>query len=733
MSILIIFTIFAAGSLFDDIYADNAFLGGGADDYSYNMVRDSVGNMYFLMDSDSDDIHGITKTELPYSDNSGVFDLALIKMNPALTRILEGTYIGGSGNDEFAYIAIDSNDNIFVTARTTSTNLANVAGAPQTTYGGGPNDSFITKLDSSLNVLQTTYLGGSGAEFVSAIDIDSNGFVFVSGRTNSNDYPFATGNYTSNAGGSDVFITKLNNTLTGTPISTYYGSTDIEFDAGMVIDGSDNIFVSGRTNTEDDLPGVQTGVQKTRMGNQDGFVVKFNNDLKNFTAATYFGGSSEDITRGMGVDDNDNIFVVTRTTSTDFNGANLGVYQNHTALQDIALSKFDNNLTSIVSTYFGGDGNDDTATGFVIEFDASNNVYIAGNTASTNLPNTTGAVQQNKLAEDDIFVAKFSNNLNLNEKSTYIGGNFTDGTIGGLLILESTLYISFDTLSGTDGGCHPEENNVFVGTLSIFLLYTGDDFFLNTTCNYVIDVESPIISGGSGSNGCSDCIDPTFYYSQHKIIVENGFRYNDYSIDVTDRHTASDLIITPTNYTNYVTLKVYDNSGTDNIKWIDVGFGSPRISSSFEESEVTIETKFSDSSVVSSKIKDELNLIDFGSVASSIVDCGYIAEAECLQITIPHTFRDSLINNGIHISATDYDGNEKYHFINEGIKIIGSPLNELPTDRIFTKKYLASHAEWIDLVRIDRVNDIWISEEGLEFKRTDGNGFQRMNPLGFAE
>jgi len=106
-------------------------------------------------------------------------------------------------------------------------------------------------------------------------------------------------------------------------------------------------------------------------------------------------------------------------------------------------------------------------------------------------------------------------------------------------------------------------------------------------------------------------------------------------------------------------------------------------------------------------------------------------DAKCLQIIIPHSFRDQLLNPAIIIGATDESGNKKYHYINDGIEIQGKSLNEAPTDEIFIQKYLGDpSSEWIDIVRIDRVDNIWSSQDGMEFTQY-GGGFQRITPLGF--
>ena len=236
-------------------------------------------------------------------------------------------------------------------------------------------------------------------------------------------------------------------------------------------------------------------------------------------------------------------------------------------------------------------------------------------------------------------------------------------------------------------------------------------------------------SFGSDDSGCSDCIDPTFYYSQHKIIVKDGFVYNNYSTDVIAEHTPTPFLITNVNQTNTMKLKVYDNFGTNAIKWIDVGFGIPSMNHPFAKSEATIEIEFSNNEIVNIEEKDELNLIDFGNITSNRVNCGHIVTT-CLEVIIPHIFRDNFEYNMVVISAEDGDNNVVMNYLNDGIEIHGESINEAPTDRVWMQKYLGNTQwDWIDIVRTDRVNDIWTSDDGFEFTSL-GGGYTRIAPLG---
>ena len=301
--------------------------------------------------------------------------------------------------------------------------------------------------------------------------------------------------------------------------------------------------------------------------------------------------------------------------------------------------------------------------------------------------------------------------------------------------------VSQTTIDWACGANDPDaDNQIAVG----FVLFIDQSGIRGTggpnNCNTVQELEDSefccifITFSTSDSGGCDDCIDPTFYYSQNRNIVQDGFRYNTFSTNVTGNlHTDIPLLFTYTNYTNFLTLKVYDNFGTNAIKWIDVGFGSSGPYDSIDNAEVKVEAKFSDSKIIKFDVfPDNQILINFGNATSRIVDCGYFGTANCLQITIPHRFNEELAYPGMVIYAEDHSGNEKSHYLNDGIEILGESLNEPPIDKIFIQKYLGDpSSEWVDILRIDRVDNIWSSEDGIMFKGTDGAGFQRITPLGF--
>jgi hypothetical protein len=209
--------------------------------------------------------------------------------------------------------------NAYVTGITDAATFPTTAGAFQTTNAGG-SDTHVTKLNTTGSALvYSTYLGGGGSDNVHAIAVDTSGNAFVTGTTNSPNFPTTTGAFrTTLAGVADVFVTKLNSTGTGLVYSTYVGGTQGDDGWGIALDGSDNAYVTGLT-VSSDFPTTVGAMQPVYGGGgTDAFLTVVNSTGTGLVYSSYLGGTGSDAGRGIAVDGFTNAYVGGVTDSSNF-------------------------------------------------------------------------------------------------------------------------------------------------------------------------------------------------------------------------------------------------------------------------------------------------------------------------------------------------------------------------------------------------------------------------------
>lgn len=397
----------------------STYLGGnGTDAASAIAIHPISGEVYvagFTTSTDFPNVDGAEQTTY----GNGAFDAFVTRLNPELTLRLQSTYLGGSGDDRANALAIHpASGDVYVTGLTTSTNFPKVAGAEQSTYGGGTADAYVTRLNAALTVrLQSTYLGGGDTDYALDLAIHpATGEVYVAGYTKSNDFPKTAGSLQpSLSGTSDAFVTRLNPLLTTRLRSTYFGGTDGESANALAIDPrSGDVYIGGYT-LSTDLPKVAGAEQTALAGaspNYDGFVARLNAALTFAAQSTYLGGSGDEYVNAMTIHPaTGDVYVTGTTDSTNFPkraGAEQSTYGGGT--HDAFVTRLNASLTTrLVSTYLGGT-NDENGNAVAIHL-ATGEVYVGGYTTSTDFPKVAGAEQTNGGGQSDGFVSRYSLDL----------------------------------------------------------------------------------------------------------------------------------------------------------------------------------------------------------------------------------------------------------------------------------------------------------------------------------
>ena len=214
---------------------------------------------------------------------------------------------------------MDAANNAYITGGTTSTTFPTAA--PLQAASGGNQDAFITKLGPSGNALiYSTYLGGSGGaagsfEGGTGIAVDATGAAYVTGGTNSTNFPVTAGALqTTNLGEGDAFVAKLNPAGSALVYSTYLGGSSVDSAGGIAVDFIGNAYVAGHTASPDflNLRGFQAG----NAGSYDAFVTKLT-PAGGLVWSTYLGGSGSDAAYAIAADALGNAYVAGLTQSND--------------------------------------------------------------------------------------------------------------------------------------------------------------------------------------------------------------------------------------------------------------------------------------------------------------------------------------------------------------------------------------------------------------------------------
>jgi len=356
--------------------------------------------------------------------------------------LLYSTYLGGSGDEQGLGIAVSEMGRAYVTGFTHSSDFP-IKDAAQSTYGGN-GDAFVTALDSNGSALRySTYLGGMSWDAGTGIALHQD-VAYVAGRTSSSDFPTVNPYQSVKMGDQDAFVAKINNSGWPLEYATYLGGREADEAKAIAVDGGGQAYVTGFTQSTDfPTKGSATYpvYQPVLAGGSDAFVTKFTIDGTALEYSTYLGGTGGDtgygIALGWGPYTGDCAYVTGRTTSTDFPTQN--PYQSSSmGATDVFVTKFDYHGHELLySTYLGGSAND---YGAGIAVDGEGYGYVAGFTNSPDFP--TQDAYQSYGGFGDAFVTKFNPAGSTLAYSTFLGGWDQDQAEGIAVTLSGDEFVA---------------------------------------------------------------------------------------------------------------------------------------------------------------------------------------------------------------------------------------------------------------------------------------------------
>lgn len=464
----------------------STFIGGSYDDFGTGIALDNEKNICLIGTTASIDFP--TTSEGLSSVNRGRFDVFISKLSPDGSTLLYSTYVGGLDRDYGRSIVLDSNNYLYITGHTSSVDFPTTFSSYDPLYNGG-TDVFVSKISpDGSDLVYSTFIGGSeitayfepdefGFPFASeggySIELDNENNVYITGITDSHDFPTTNGAYdTSYNGDGDCFVLKLNQDGSDLIFSTFIGGSDTEwFGGGFVLDSEYNVYVTGATSSED-FPTTPGCYDDSYNGDgADVIVFKLNPDGSDLVYSTYIGGDNWDRGWRIVVDLEANAYITGWTFSSDF-PTTPGCFDNTMAgSHDIIVLKINQDGSDLIySTLLGGSGSEWHSN---IAIDSQNNVYISGSTFS-DFPITPGSYDDSYNGGWDGVLSKLNSDGSELLYSTFIGGAEWDRCNALLIESENNAYIvgrtnssDFPTTSGSYDNSHNGENDAFALKIDI--------------------------------------------------------------------------------------------------------------------------------------------------------------------------------------------------------------------------------------------------------------------------
>jgi hypothetical protein len=403
---------------------------------SKGQLKFSIGNetiseripLSYLLSNSNKRLKNVTVKYL--EKGKGLFGFNIPKYDASKTLVIDpvvwSTYWGGSGSEQNFDLVTDIDSNVYICGSTTSTFGIATAGAHLSSYTNS-QDGCIVKFNKQGRLVWGTYFGGTGNDLITAMQINNKQELVLVGYTNSSGGIASTGSFQtsiSSINTNDVFLTTFDSSGTY-KWGTYFGGTAIESASSVAVDPITNqISIVGVTSSTD-FSFTFNGHKTTYAGGNDFFLARFTSTGSPIWA-TYYGGAGNDLLAKITTDSSGNIYFGGYTYSADGIATINGTKKtNILNTPDGVYAIFSSTGVLKYATFFGSSLKTDLVQG--IATDSKGNVFIAGETQSTDSIATVGAYRTSLYGTSfqDGMLLCYDTSGNLNW-ATYIGGDQND-------------------------------------------------------------------------------------------------------------------------------------------------------------------------------------------------------------------------------------------------------------------------------------------------------------------
>ena len=474
-----------------------------------NIAVDADGYAYIVVETEIDE---------------GFRYVGVIKIAPNGSDVIYVT--GLQGNEEIvsspSSIFIDKVGNAYVAGITNDPDFPTTEGAFDTSYNPDPKDdsdeqkdapydAFVTKLDAAGRLVFSTFLGGWSRDGAEDIAVDNAGSVYVTGWTNSPNFPTTVAAFDTSFNGdcddsnpdvsprcySDVFLAKLSADGSSLVYSTFLGGKGSESGSGIALDAAGNAYILGNAGNAD-FPTTPFAFDEKYNGGSDVFVTKLNAGGSGLVYSTFLGGTANENGYDIVVDADGSVYLTGSTSSSEFPTTAGAFDVSHNGSSDVFVTKLIADGAGLTySTVIGGVLNEG-GTGICTDKDG--NAYVTGSTSSSDFPTTLRAFDLSFNGGSDVIVLKLNTNGNDLVYSTFFGGKSGESAAGIALDATGNAYIT----GGTNGEGFPITAGVIGGVYSEVCDRYGGAFVakfpLSLTPTIVADAgpdKKTICAGGS--------------------------------------------------------------------------------------------------------------------------------------------------------------------------------------------------------------------------------------------
>jgi hypothetical protein len=450
----------------DPVLNYSTYLGGNGGDTGNAVALDTLNDAYVTGSTASTNF----PTSNPYQKSyGGDTDAFVTEVRYDGEAVIYSTYLGGNSFDVGNGIAVDSSGDVYITGTTSSADFPISSSNVFQPTLGGKTDAFVAKLDpSGAHLLYSSFLGGSDYDYGLGIALDQFGNAYVTGSTQSTDFPTVKPIQSGNAGNGDAFVAKVNPQATDLVYSTYLGGGSADVGQGIAVDLGGFAYVVGYTYSTN-FP-TYNAYQGNNAGSVDAFITKLSSDGSTFVFSTYLGGSGDDRGWAIAVDLDLNVYVTgstlttcapATTTTTMCNPTETfpttpGAFQNFNTSRspgysDVFVTKLNFLGNALIYSTLVGGALTDSPAGIAV--DGSGDAYVTGYTQSNNFP-TANAVQASYTGGTcgqnpcpDAFITEVNPAGSALVYSTYLGGSAANWGNGIALDSNASAYVVGTTTS----------------------------------------------------------------------------------------------------------------------------------------------------------------------------------------------------------------------------------------------------------------------------------------------